>query len=203
MSNAEEETMYIIGDKKNRFGFQVGATVDYRLSKSFYLQSGLSLTTKGTIHEDAELWIGGPNAPVTYSKTATRLTYLQLPLKIGYQFHLSPRTALFIQAGPYVAYGIGGKEITERRTVNPSGEPIPDEKITGDSFGDRTTPSNGLKREDFGLSGGIGARYRKLSLSVEYEPGLSNIGGQSESESFSEQRTYRNRNLALVLGYNF
>lgn len=198
LSDAAEEAGYIIGEKKSKFGFQAGFVANYHFFRSLYLQSGLSLTTKGTVHERAEMWIGGENAPVTYSKTTTRQTYLQVPLKLGYQLHLNGSSALFVHAGPYVAYGIGGKETTKNRTVSSSGD-IPDEKTTAPSFGERTTLTNGFLKEDYGLIFGVGTSYRKLSLMVECDLGLVDI----DSKSPDGERTYRNRNLSLTFGYNF
>lgn len=201
LSNAIEEVSYIVADKKSKPGFQVGVLANCHFSKSLYLQSGLSLTTKGTRHEGAEVWIGSTNPPVTYYETTTRQTYLQVPLKVGYQLHLNAQSALFVYAGPYAAYGIGGKEIIKSRTVS-SSENIPHEKITTDTFGDRTTATNGFTRWDYGLIFGLGTSYRKLSLAVAYEPGLANIGENKDS-SASLDRTYKNRNLSLTVGYNF
>ncbi|MGF6850346.1 hypothetical protein QFZ51_005581 [Chitinophaga sp. W3I9] len=196
LSNAHETVNYIIGDKKSKPGFQVGFITDYNLSDAVYLRSGVSLTVKGTIHESAERWIGGSNAPITYSKIITNQTYLQLPLLIGYKLPLTSSTRLFINAGPYIAYGIGGKEVTKNKTVHSSGK-TDYEKTSTDTFGDTRHP---LSRTDFGISSGVGVEYKRFSLGVNYEPGLINIGEIKEEGTYSE-RDYKNRNLSVTVGY--
>ncbi|RAK38720.1 UNVERIFIED_ORG: outer membrane protein with beta-barrel domain [Chitinophaga ginsengisegetis] len=196
LSNAHETVNYIIGEKKSKPGFQVGFNADYNLSNAVYIRSGVSLTTKGTIHEDAERWIGGSNAPITYRKIITNQTYLQLPLLIGYKFSLTSSTRLFIQAGAYIAYGIGGKEVTRNKTVHSSGE-TNYEKTSTDTFGETRT---GLAKTDFGLSSGVGIEYKRFALGVNYEPGLINIGEIKEADTYSK-RDYKNRNLSVTVGY--
>lgn len=197
ISNAHETANYILAAKKSKPGFQAGFNVDYAVSNAIYLRSGLSLTTKGTIHKGAEVWIGGSNPPVTYREITTRQTYLQLPLLAGYQYHITPVYRLFVQAGPYLAYGIGGKEITKSKTIHQSEETDRKETST-DTFG-KTKP--GLSRTDYGLSGGLGVGFKKLALMVNYELGLTNIAPAIEEGTTSSSRNYKNRNLSITVGY--
>jgi len=196
LSNAQEHTSYLVGTKQAKPGFQLGLTTDYLFTKNIYLQSGLILTTKGTVHKGAETWIGGSNPPITYWKNTTNQVYLQVPLRIGYQQKLSAVTGIFANAGGYFAYGIAGKETLINRTVSTSGE-IPDEKIVSETFGKDLKP---LDRPDYGLGFGIGTSYKKFTLSVEYELGLLNIGELKDQDSF-ETRVYKNRNFSVTIGY--
>ncbi|HEY8959584.1 porin family protein [Chitinophaga sp.] len=197
ISNAYEGANYILAPKKSKPGFQAGFNIDYAVSDNFYLRSGLSLTTKGVIHEKTDIWIGGSNPPVTYSKTTTRETYLQLPLLIGYQYHITPAYRLFAQAGPYFAYGIGGKEITESKTIHQS-EEIDNKKVSTDTFGEKGT---GLSRTDCGLGGGLGVGYKRIALMISYELGLVNLAPDKEPGTTSSVRFYKNRNLSITVGY--
>lgn len=197
ISTAYEAANYILAAKKNKPGFQAGINVDYAISGAFYLRSGLSLTTKGVIHEKADLWIGSSNPPVTYSKTTTRETYLQVPLLIGYQYYITPAYRLFVQAGPYFAYGIGGKEITKSRTIHQS-EEISNKKVSTATFGETGT---GLSRTDYGLGGGLGVGYKRIALAVHYELGMLSIAPDKEPGTTSSSRQYQNRNLSITIGY--
>ena len=197
ISNAYEAANYILAPRKSKPGFQVGFNADYAVSNAVYLRSGLSLTTKGVIHEAADVWIGGSNPPVTYSKTTTRETYLQVPLLIGYQYHITPAYRLFALAGPYFAYGIGGKEITKSKTIHQS-EEIDNKKVSTDTFGKTGTS---LSRTDYGLGGGLGAGYKRIALMINYELGLVNIAPDKEPGTTSSVRDYKNRNLSITVGY--
>lgn len=203
ISNGTEETPYLVGNKKGKTGFHVGVNADYLLTKSLYLESGLSLTTKGAVHEDAELWIGSTNPATTYWKRTTNLVYLQLPLKVGYKFGISPSVKVLLNAGGYFAYGIGGKETVKQNTVPSSvrGE----EKFTGDSFGTETRRRAvyDLKKEDYGLTFGTGAEYKQFSLHVDFELGLANIGKPNSQNAPGNKSEFRNRNLSVGVGYAF
>ncbi|SEW44352.1 porin family protein [Chitinophaga arvensicola] len=195
ISNASETISYLMGEKKSKPGFQAGVLADYQLGHSFYLESGLSFTTKGSIRKGSDVWIGSTNPAVTYWKKTIRQSYLQLPLLIGYRVPVSAATRLFINAGPYVAVGIAGKEVSRNHTVHQTAA-IPDNKSSTATFSDTGT---GLDRLDYGLSGGVGAEYRKFRVGVNYEMGLVNIGALKDGTVST--RDYKNRNLSFTVGY--
>lgn len=160
-------------DKKAKVGFQVGVAADYVIADGFCLQSGLFFTTKGSKYEEKA---DNEKATVTFNQL-----YLQLPVMAAYKIPVAPGIRIAFNAGPYLAYGIGGKIKT---------------KITGesdekeDTFGDP-----GLKRFDFGLGAGVGAEFDRILVNLNYELGLVDISrGSSE---------YKNRNASLTVGYRF
>jgi len=192
-----EETRIIIGEKKPKAGFQVGVNADYGLTNALYIRSGLSLTTKGTNHQATDMWIGGNiNPPVTRWKRNTTHTYLQLPLAIGYRYQVTPKIRLFANAGPYIAYEIGGREITRSNTEFASGE-IRREKTKSAPFSSYNKMA--LSKTDYGVTTGLGASYRKISCAVNYEWGLKNIGELTEEGG--SYWNYYNRNLSVTVGY--
>lgn len=166
-------------DKKAKVGFQVGVVVEYELTPDFFLQSGLSFTTKGSKIEDKSLSF------IKQSVTFNQM-YLQLPVYAAYKVEVTPTTKIVFNAGPYLAYGIGGK-ISLKNIVT---DDIIKEPSKEDTFGD-----DGLKRFDFGLGGGVGVEFSQIVVGLKYELGLSNI---NRGES-----AYRNRNASLTVGYRF
>jgi hypothetical protein len=203
LSNAKEYTNRYtgVGDKNVKWGYQIGFNAEYSMTNSIYLQSGLSLTTKGTIHTGGEVWIGSSTPPITYWQSTTNQIYLQLPLRLGYKINISKLAEIRVNAGPYIAYGIGGKE-TIKESTTPSSV-IEDEKFTSDTFGDedrRRSPYN-LKRQDYGISLGCGVKYKKVILGFDYEVGLLNISRPGKDETSPLPVDYRNRNLSLTVGY--
>lgn len=205
LSNAKEETNYaVVGNKKSKFGYQIGLTMEYNINNSIYVSSGLSLSSKGTIHEDEEIWTGGSNPPVTSWRKTTNQVYLQLPLTIGYKIALSNVTKVRVNAGPYAAVGVGGKEIVKTKTT-PSGVKE-DEKIKSETFDKNNngyySPYN-LNRKDYGAIFGLGLQHKKIIFGLDYEIGLLNIYEPDKTETSPSPGTYNNRNLTLTIGYFF
>lgn len=153
-----------LDDLDAKVGFQVGVTADYFLSQNLFLQSGLAYTTKGAKKE------------VLGVKTTMNLNYLQLPVRIGYAIPVSEGFSVNLNAGPYVAYGIGGKTKVG--------------DLKSDSFGD-----DGLKEFDFGIGGGVGAEFGAIAINLGYEYGLADLG--------SDNIKVNNVNAYLTLGYKF
>jgi hypothetical protein len=106
-----------------------------------------------------------------------------------------------MNAGPYIAYGIAGKETIKERTTPSSVRE--DEKFTSDTFGsdDRRYSPYNLKRQDYGISLGFGVEYKKVVLGFDYEVGLLNISRPNKNESSPLPVDYRNRNLSLTIDY--
>lgn len=178
--NLSNSSMDVGGlDKKAKIGFKIGVTADYAITNDFYLQSGLSFTTKG----------GKIEAKVLTEKATISINqlYLQLPIMAAYKLEVSPGTKIVINAGPYLAYGIGGKiKIDGTSGVDLSDLPFREM----DTFDD-----NGLKKFDFGLGAGVGAEFGSIVVGLNYELGLTNISGGTSD--------YKNRNASLTLGYRF
>jgi|GEM_PF-463197 len=205
LSNAVEETNYaVVGNKKSKFGYQVGVTTEYNIDNSLYARTGLSLSSKGTIREGEEMWIGASNPPVTNWKKMTSQVYLQLPLTIGYKTSLSSLTKVKVNAGPYFAYGITGKEIVKTKTTPSNARE--DEKITNKTFNKNNngyySPYN-LNRKDYGVVFGIGIQHKKIIWGLDYEIGLLNIYETDKTEISPSPGKYKNRNLALIINYVF
>ncbi|MCD8165822.1 MAG: PorT family protein [Bacteroides sp.] len=114
------------GDMKNTksaLRYQVGITADILLTNNLYLVTGLDLQTKGAKYN-----------PKSVSDVKYNPMYLQLPVNIGYKFNVGSNIRLVVNAGPYLAYGIGGKAKSDGNK----------ESVFG---------NNKLKRLDYGLMG--------------------------------------------------
>ncbi len=160
------------GDMDAKVGFNVGITADINVAPSLYVLTGLELTTKGAKY-DAEVL--GIKSSVTLNPM-----YLQLPIHVGYKLEVVPGTNIVFRAGPYLAYGLGGKS-----TVKVAGE-----KQKNDFFGD-----DGADRFDFGIGGGVGAEFGKISATLGYDFGLTKL--------WDADGAPKNRNAYLSLGYRF
>lgn len=81
-------------DTKALPGFNLGVGMDYGFSENWSLQSGLMISSKGYKVMD-------------YAKV--RPIYLDIPILAAYKFNISDNTKFVINAGPYLAFGLGGK----------------------------------------------------------------------------------------------
>lgn len=172
-------------DQKSHIGFHIGAFVDLGLTENFYIQPGLFYSNKGLKGELKE--------DDSY-KLKMNLSYLEIPILASYRINLSDNMKWHINAGPYLAYGIGGK-------IKFEGELLEDEfddlKAFDEDEGD-------LKRFDFGLSFGTGVNFKSVYLGVKYDLGLTNIAGDSwEGDEESSSTKIKNRNFSISVGYTF
>lgn len=173
---------YMDMDQKNHVGFHIGAFVDWGLTENFYIQPGLFYTNKGVREEFKD---------EDYSlKLKVNLSYLEIPVLASYRIGISDNMKWHINAGPYLAYGLGGKFKYEGGEDGDD-----DEKAFDEDEGD-------LKRFDFGLSFGTGVSFNAFYVGLKYDLGLVNIAGDAwENEDGSAK--IKNRNFAISVGYTF
>lgn len=169
-------------DKKAKVGFQVGVVAEYEFAQDFFIQSGLSFTNKGTKLEEK-------NSAGKVSLSIHQ-AYLQLPVYAAYKLEVTPTMKIVFNAGPYFAFGVGGKsKLSGSITDEDFGYFEGSGKV--DTFGDKGI----LNRFDFGLGGGVGAEFGQIFVGLKYELGLSDIG--------KEDLSYKNRSASLTVGYRF
>lgn len=154
-----------IDDNKYVFKYQFGITADMALTDNFYLITGLDFQTKGA-----------KSKPDVGQEVKFNPMYLQIPVHAAYKFDIATDTRFVVEAGPYFAYGIGGKMKGEEK-----------HNIFKD---DR------FKRFDLGLGAGIGVEYKMFALKGGYDFGLLDISDMSGIKA-------RNHNAYLTLGYRF
>ncbi|MFV0536613.1 MAG: porin family protein [Dysgonomonas sp.] len=158
---------------KNKFGFNAGITLDFRLSPHIYLLTGLEYTIKGAKSDDTSDKSGTFETP----------TYLQLPFHVGYMYPVSREVRLVVHAGPYMAYGIGGKVEINNSTGG--------EKSKIDYFGVN------VGKFDWGLGLGLNVEYNSFVLGTGYDRGLRNFA------PIHNDGKARTKNLYMTLGYLF
>jgi hypothetical protein len=134
-------------DTKSIVGFNIGLISEFNLTGNLFLQPALLFSTKGTKVTEVE-----------FESTITPI-YIEIPVNVVYKFG-SESVKFFLNAGPYIAYGIGGK-------IKSGGESV---KI---SYG--SGESNDLKPFDFGLTFGAGVELSSFIISAHYGLGLANL----------------------------
>lgn len=157
-------------------GFQLGVGMDYGFSESWSLQSGLIISSKGYKYdaEDAH----------DYSFKA-RPIYLDIPILAAYKFNISDNTKFVINAGPYLAFGLGGK-----CKYDEGG----DYKLFKGEDGDDAE----MKRFDLGIQYGVG-----LEINEHYLVNLTGQNGFISPNNWDEGKDYKNMTFSIGVGYRF
>lgn len=180
-------------DFKTRVGFNLGVVMDWNITKNFTIQPGLYFTTRGgKLKENDE--------DFKYKET-WRASYLQLPILASYRFRVSDKVKWQINAGPYIACGLGGKVKWEETYAGDTekGDYKLFKTSSDDEDGDYEE-GGGVKRFDAGLSFGTGVSINKVYVGVSYDLGLANI---LNDKQWGKDFKARNRNFAITVGYNF
>ena len=149
-------------------GFNLGVGMDYGFSENWSLQSGLMISSKGFKYKEGD-W-----------KSKFRPIYLDIPILAAYKFNISDNTKFVINAGPYLAIGLGGKnKETDEEDVK---------LFDKDGYD--------WKRFDLGIQYGIG-----LELSDRY---LINLTGQNGFISpVDGGDDPKNMTFTIGVGYRF
>ena len=189
-------------DTKMRLAYNIGATVDFSLTDAMSLQSGLSLTSKGfniDLNEDSG---EGESIEGYYNYI---LNYLEIPIHIAYKIN-----DFQICVGPYLAFGIGGKNkwdytfTYDGGSVSDKGEyklkPIFGEVKEGD-LGDDEYAYTAF---DYGLGFGVGYQAGPVLVNTGYSLGLGNITPSYEGSDFDPKDfKMSNRVITLSVSYFF
>lgn len=183
------ETDFI--NKKGKIGFQGGIMIEYSLSNPFDLHTGLFLTTKGAKLKIEDNMVGGTGGTVYRDRTLNQM-YLEMPVFAVYKMYMSNSTCVYFNLGPYIAYGIGGKN-KEKITGNTQIEETTEEDTFGKS--ENSTYGN-LKKFDFGIGGGVGMEVGRIIIGLSCELGLTDL---SNNNSYK----YKNVSSLATLGYKF
>ncbi|MCD7972417.1 MAG: PorT family protein [Candidatus Azobacteroides sp.] len=146
---------------KMKIGYKVGPTVNLSLGDIGF-QGAILLSSKGVKGDGVDGKIDA--------------NYLEIPVSFVYKRPVAFDTNLYINAGPYFAYGLFGKT-----DLGLAGEI--------DTFSDEM-----LNRFDMGLTFGVGIEVLMFNFGVNYDLGLTKI------DDFSNAK---NRNLWISVGYNF
>lgn len=178
--NLSNMTQDLKGDAK--VGFNVGLTMDYNLTPDVYLLTGIDYSLEGTKEGNRKV----------------NMSYLKLPVHVGYKVNVTENTKIVLHAGPYVGYAISGK--------------YKEGGISIDAFDDEIASTLGykLKRFDFGLGLGVGAEFGQICVGLGYDLGLVNlmdIKNRSRIEEIIGESIGsvkgKNMNAYLTVGYKF
>jgi outer membrane protein W len=165
-------------------GFHLGATAEFPLTEMFSFETGLMLSTKGTMESYKDTYSGN-----TYeSKVKLNLFYLDIPLTAKASYDIGG-AKIYGAFGPYLGVGLSGKIKSEV-----TGETATTEDVKWGS----SSSNDYLKRFDYGMIIGAGAEIKAIQIGLSYGLGLANI-----SSDFSDGMMIKNRVLEISVGYKF
>lgn len=167
---------------KMKPGFHAGIAADYEFIPNVAIQTGLFFTTKGAKFEKT---FG--NDKVTNTVNAY---YLQMPLHLAYKIDVASSARVVLHAGPYAAYGVGGKYKYDSKFT----DVLKNAGIAmeGKTFDKKT----GYKPFDAGVGAGIGAEFGSFLVDLGWDMGLLNI-------SQDKAVKIKNQNAYLSVGFRF
>lgn len=202
-----------------RPGYNVGVVVNYAFTDMFYLESGITLESRGYEYRVASIgdyWENGAvgtklDAPVfgnnaNYGRYKTNLTYFDFPLYAKLRYNLG-NMRLYGQAGPYVGFAIKGRTKTTKDLEDDlrlMGDPYDIDWLIGDED-DEDYPDD-LRICDYGLSAGFGVEFYNIEVGIYFDYGLRNLEPLSDGDliMFSDRNnSIRNRSLKLSVAYIF
>lgn len=156
----------VISNFKTLLGIRLGGGLEYQINDMVSLQPTLYLSHKGVAVKGQDVHINA--------------WYLDMPLDVQLRFNVSDKANFIVAAGPYIAYGVFGKQdVTENKVT-----------VSIDTFGGE----GGLRRFDTGLNFELGLEFGKYIVGGSYELGLV--------KPIGEYRLY-NSNFSLNVGYKF
>nr|WP_223707130.1 porin family protein [Niabella beijingensis] len=183
-------------DTKLNPGFHAGVTFDIPVADEFYVQPGALFSTKG-FKTDNSYFGGNAN---TNSKVSA--SYIEVPVNFLYKPELGSGK-LLLGAGPYVAYGIGGKWDSKVSSGNNS--------ISTDGkleFKNDTKDASGGDKQIYGKPFDAGANLlvgyefaNKLSFQLNGQLGLLNIVPKVNGDK--PDAKMKNTGFGISVGYKF
>ena len=176
-------------------GFHAGAKANIPVAPDFWFQTGLLFSQKGS---DNNLFMYGKKSSGEEYYNNTRISYLELPIHLLYSPELG-NGRLLLGFGPYVAYGITGKQTFK----------------DGSSDGIKIQFKNQVEMEDYspqdevyfrGFDAGadIFAGYEfAFGLYAQLNAQLGMLNMMTDITEWEYEPNLKNTGFGLSVGYNF
>lgn len=163
-----------VEDPSSLIGFQVGGFAEIKISEKFAIQPELLYSTQGG-KEKESIDIDGTDYTATLSY---KLSYITIPVMAKYYVAKS----FSLEIGPQIGFLTSAKG-----EIEASGESV------------EVDIKDYVTSTDFGVNFGAGYDFsEKLSASLRYNLGLSNINDDEEDDS-----NIKNSVFSIALGYKF
>ena len=166
-----------MGSPKVKLAYKLGIGLECPFDKVWSLQTSVSFVSKGTNHTAVET--DGISA-----QAKVNVSYLELPVMVAARFAMDRNTHILVAAGPYGAWGIGGK--TKALGHRWSSSSTPDwntgSVVEIDTFGKGGLD---LRRFDYGVAIGLSVEYRYYMIGVEGRLGLCKLQKELQGKNIT------------------
>lgn len=171
------------GDSSPLFNQKVGVGIDVPLSGLVSFQTGLYWASKGASVDEYFEW---DNTQSVVNKHVNQ-NYFEMPLLAAFHVGTAANFDMVFTAGPYLAYGVNGKQNIDFDDLTVSYSTFSESKIK-----DKITP--GLRRFDAGVMAGVALDFKRWTVGLDGEFGCCKLASNSKK-----------RNLAFFFtaGYKF
>lgn len=135
-----------------------------------------------------------------YVKANFNPIYLELPVNFVLRLPLTHKNNIFLNAGPYVAMGIGGKAKVETSFLGVKSNSTSTIQFNNDNPSTSQQEESSydkLKRFDYGVNLGAGLDLKKILFKVNYEYGLAKINSTQTNNSSNNNNKYRIVSISL------
>lgn len=157
------------------------------------IQPGVDFSMKGfkvgEIKKDDK--IGG--------SSTTSLYYVDIPVLANFAFDLGNDFGVFVNAGPYLGVGVGGKTTLEGK-VNILG--FEGKGTTNKDIKPFDQDNGFLNRLDWGAQVGAGVEYNRFQVGVGTQFGIGDIRNDNWKNGNAD-KAIRNSNFFVTAGYRF
>lgn len=184
-------TNYSISEENSmKLGFRAGIGADVALTDFISVQPSLLVLTKG-----AKLGSKSYIGDVTINPM-----YLQLPVLIAFKFPISDNFKMFVNAGPYAAYGISGKADIKLKAFSKEGiSNSVDLFKEHEIFNDKSF----LKKFDAGAMVGVGVEFSRIFFVLGAEVGITEVTDFAKFIQRDDDDKIRNVGFHVSTGFKF
>lgn len=181
---------YIIYDKANKVGYEIGADIQYMLKSKFSISSGISLLQTGGKFSVMSSYASSAGSSQTeFPAINTKVLSLEIPLKFGYDISISDGFAITPTIGIYGRYGLA----SIKDKVSIAGDKNDYKWDCYKDFNKDMHHLNAMKRFEYGVLIGVGAKISNhYVLSLNYRRGLNTL---------SSQYDLKKGDLSCTIGY--
>jgi hypothetical protein len=175
ISTMKYSTNSTSSESKSLAGIKAGAFVELPFNKVVSLEPGVFYSRKGGEYSNI------------LGTTTTTLDYVEVPVNLKFSLPLGIGGRPFVYAGPYFAYGVGGKNTLSNSLGTVSSDV---------NFGSGSAQMNPL---DIGAQVGLGYQLPVIGLYARAQYGM----GFTNLSNASNVTTTNNSNFSVSVGWQF
>lgn len=174
-----------------RSGFEAGATYSIALPYNLYIEPGIMYTTAGAKIEN--------NTALTSASAKINMSYLKVPLTVGYNAQLLKGLALRPFVGLYAGYALSAKAKDMKGSIAGITFGKNDEYDLFDINSSVAEYLPEVNKFDAGFRFGLGANVSEVVyVGVACDFGFVNMNKNAKYDA-----TFKNKGFVFSVGYNF